>query len=74
MISQIHYLKDFLKLFFYYRNMKKGYECAEEFKEKCMTPMQKESMGFLTEGSTHVYNEFCTEGSKIRTGNNIRIV
>lgn len=53
--------------------MKIAYECAEEFKEKCMTPMQKETMFFLTEGSTNVYNDFCTEGSKIRTGNSLKI-
>lgn len=57
----------------FYSNMKIAYECAEEFKEKCMTPMQKETMFFLTEGSTNVYNDFCTEGSKIRTGNSLKI-
>lgn len=49
--------------------MKKAYDCAEEFQNKCMTPMQLETMGFLTEGALVVYNDFCKAGSKIRTGN-----
>ncbi|XP_015926683.1 uncharacterized protein [Parasteatoda tepidariorum] len=41
--------------------------CAEDFQKKCMTPMQIQTMSFLTEGSLEVYKDFCTEGSEIRT-------
>lgn len=47
--------------------MDEAYKCAEEFQNKCMTPMQLETMGFLTEGSLKVYDDFCKEGSELRT-------
>ncbi|GFT94296.1 uncharacterized protein NPIL_607711 [Nephila pilipes] len=47
-------------------NMDEAYKCAEEFQNKCMTPLQLETMGFLAEGAQVVYRDFCTEGSKLR--------
>lgn len=48
--------------------MEEAKACAEAFQNKCMTPMQLETMGFLTEGSMTVYRDFCTEGSQMREG------
>ncbi|GIY50565.1 uncharacterized protein CEXT_361771 [Caerostris extrusa] len=48
-------------------NMDEAYKCAEEFQNKCMTPLQLQTMGFLAEGAQITYNDFCKEGSKLRT-------
>ncbi|KFM78498.1 hypothetical protein X975_19975, partial [Stegodyphus mimosarum] len=48
-------------------DMEKAQKCAEDYQNKCMTPMQLETMGFLMEGSITVYKDFCQEGSQLRT-------
>ncbi|KAF8767658.1 uncharacterized protein LOC129966950 [Argiope bruennichi] len=47
-------------------NMDEALKCAEEFQNKCMTPLQLETMGFLAEGAQIVYKDFCTDGSNMR--------
>ncbi|XP_054723977.1 uncharacterized protein LOC129234110 [Uloborus diversus] len=47
-------------------NLKEAHDCAENFQNKCMTPLQLETLGFLAEGSFRVFEEFCQEGSEMR--------
>ncbi|XP_076325718.1 uncharacterized protein LOC143233402 [Tachypleus tridentatus] len=40
--------------------------CIQNYTEHCMTPVQRELMGFFSEGSEHLLNDYCTSGSDVR--------
>jgi len=42
-------------------------ECFGNFTKKCTTPIQREIVGFITEGANDVSKRFCTRGDKLRT-------
>lgn len=40
--------------------------CLRNFTRKCTTPLQRELIGFVTEGSMRLLNEYCTPGTQLR--------
>ncbi|XP_074603045.1 uncharacterized protein LOC141856590 [Brevipalpus obovatus] len=40
--------------------------CLRNFTRKCTTPLQRELIGFVTEGSTRLLGEYCTIGTQLR--------
>jgi hypothetical protein len=40
--------------------------CLRNFTRRCTTPLQKELVGFVTEGSLRLLNEYCARGSQLR--------
>jgi len=40
--------------------------CFKNYTRKCSTYMQRELITFLSEGSTRLLNEYCTEGTPVR--------
>ncbi|RWS13267.1 hypothetical protein B4U79_06014, partial [Dinothrombium tinctorium] len=40
--------------------------CLRNFTKKCMTPLQRELVSFVTEGSMRLLKEYCTSGSQVR--------
>ncbi|KAI1278477.1 hypothetical protein HDE_14387 [Halotydeus destructor] len=41
--------------------------CLRNYTSRCATPLQKDMLGFLTDGSLKLMDQFCTRGSKLRT-------
>ena len=39
--------------------------CFKNYTRKCSTYMQRELITFLSEGSTRLLNEYCTEGTPV---------
>uniref|UniRef100_A0A482Z8I9 U20-Liphistoxin-Lm1a_1 n=1 Tax=Liphistius malayanus TaxID=1203467 RepID=A0A482Z8I9_9ARAC len=42
-------------------------DCAGNFTNKCMSPLQKELVSLFSQGSESAASQFCTQGSEIRT-------
>lgn len=40
--------------------------CLKNFTKKCSTPLQRELITFVSEGSSRLLNEYCTEGTAVR--------
>jgi len=40
--------------------------CLRNFTRRCTTPLQRELIGFVTEGSLRLLSEYCTRGSPLR--------
>ncbi|RWS23704.1 hypothetical protein B4U80_09245, partial [Leptotrombidium deliense] len=40
--------------------------CLRNYTKKCMTPLQRELVSFITEGSMRLLKEYCTSGSQVR--------
>jgi len=43
-------------------------KCGMDFANKCTTPIQRELLGFATEGALDTLKKFCTKGDELRTG------
>ncbi|GFT84727.1 uncharacterized protein TNCV_2767351 [Trichonephila clavipes] len=41
-------------------------QCFKNFTVRCMTPLQRELLGFVSEGSEKLLNEYCTPGTDLR--------
>ncbi|PRD29761.1 UNVERIFIED_CONTAM: hypothetical protein NCL1_28448 [Trichonephila clavipes] len=44
-------------------------QCFKNFTVRCMTPLQRELLGFVSEGSEKLLNEYCTPGTDLRASN-----
>jgi len=46
--------------------LKEADSCLRNFTRRCTTPLQRELIGFVTEGSLRLLDEYCTRGSQLR--------
>ncbi|OQR79140.1 hypothetical protein BIW11_00194 [Tropilaelaps mercedesae] len=42
-------------------------QCVDTFLQRCATPLQREIIGFITEGAVRTAERFCTKGDAIQT-------
>lgn len=47
--------------------LKESQECFKNFTTRCTTPLQRELIGFVSEGSQELFKQFCSKGTEIRT-------
>nr|QWY04621.1 AV422 [Ixodes ricinus] len=47
--------------------LKESQECFRNFTTRCTTPLQRELIGFVSEGSQELFKQFCSKGTEIRT-------
>ncbi|GIX91680.1 uncharacterized protein CEXT_217011 [Caerostris extrusa] len=48
------------------RYINEAEQCFKNFTVRCMTPLQRELLGFVSEGSEKLLNEYCTPGTDLR--------
>lgn len=46
--------------------LKEADVCLQNYTKRCTTPLQRELIGFMTEGSQKLIKEYCTRGSGLR--------
>ncbi|GFQ96771.1 uncharacterized protein TNCT_493591 [Trichonephila clavata] len=49
-----------------HRYINEAEQCFKNFTVRCMTPLQRELLGFVSEGSEKLLNEYCTPGTDLR--------
>lgn len=47
--------------------LKESQDCFRNFTTRCATPLQRELIGFVAEGSQELFKQFCTKGTEVRT-------
>lgn len=46
--------------------LKESQDCFKNYTTNCATPLQRELISFVSEGSKELYSQFCTKGTEIR--------